>query len=121
MLEYVDKFDLTAVHVLAALYGMVVSIYASQATWLDHDSNRDCIIVRYGRKVMYPALALAFLWSLDFAHVKGWAPWSPNVAINIAIDLIITMRIVALRQRKKEVEARGWVRPLGYDGGVTGD
>lgn len=120
MLEWIDKFDLTAAHVLAALYGMVVAIYASQATWQDHDSNRDCWIVRYGRKVMYPALALAFLWSLDFAHVKGWTPWPPNVAINIAMDLIITMRIIALRQRQKEIEARGWVRPLGLDG-VVGD
>jgi len=114
-MNWLDRFDWTTAHVIAALVGIVISLYAAQAMWHDQESNRDCWVVRYGRKVGYPLLALAFLWSLDFAHVKGWAPWPPHVGLELAIDLIIIMRIIALRQRQLEIARRGWSRPLGVD------
>lgn len=118
-LSWIDHADLTGVHIFGTLFGMLLAIYASHAMWQDDESRRDCRIVRYGRRVMYPLLALAFLWALDYSNVKGWVPWPPNVAIILAIDLIIAMRIISLRHRRREIERRGWSRPLGIDHGAN--
>lgn len=117
LFSWIEQFDLSGVHILATLVGMLLSVYASQAMWQDPESNRDCWMIRYGRRTTYPLLALALLWALDYAHVKGLPPWPPNVAIIMAIDVIVAMRIWALRLRQKEIAARGWSRPLGVDRG----
>ena len=115
MFDWIDRLDLSGVHIVATFTGMLLSIFASQAMWLDPESRRDCLLVRLGRRVMYPVLALSFLWSLDYSHVKGWQPWPPTVAIIIAMDFIIAMRIVALRHRQRISDERGWSRPFGVD------
>lgn len=117
LFSWLDHADLTGVHIMATLVGMLLSVYASHMMWQDEESNRDRWLIRYGRRVMYPLLALAFLWALDYSHVKGWMPWPPNVAIIVAIDFIIAMRILALRQRQREIAQRGWTRPMGVDRG----
>lgn len=115
MLNVFDKFDLTWLHVSATVAGIILCIVAAQMMWQDPESQRDCLVVRWGRRIMYPALALAFLWSLDYAHAKAWTPWAPDVAIILAIDFIIAFRVMALRIRQIEAAARGWARPNGVD------
>lgn len=117
LFSWLDRVDLTGVHIMATLVGMLLSVYAAQAMWQDPESNRDCWMIRYGRRATYPLLALSFLWALDYANVKGWTPWPPNVAIIVSIDLIIAMRIWAMRRRQREIADRGWSRPLGVDRG----
>lgn len=102
LFNWLDRVDLTGVHITVTLAGMLLSVYASHMMWQDNESNRDGPLIQYGRRIMYPLLALAFLWALDYSHVKGWTPWPPNVAIIIAMDFIIIMRILALRQRQRE-------------------
>lgn len=119
MLDFVDRFDLTGVHVIATLLGMFLSIYASLVMWQDSESQRDSRFVRLGRRIMYPMLALAFLWALDYSHIKNWTPWPPNVAITVAMDFIIVMRILALRARQKEISRR-WAIGVSADSRPTG-
>ena len=115
MQKLLESIDLTALHVIGTIFGVLLAIYAAQAMWHDSESQRDCWLVRYGRKLAYPILALAFLWSLDYAYTKGWTPWAPDVVIIWAIDAIISFRILAIRVRQKEIAARGWFRPDGVD------
>lgn len=117
-LSWVDQVDLSGIHIAGTLIGVMLAVYASHAMWQDDESNRDCRLVRYGRRFMYPVLALFFLWSLDYANIKGWKPWAPDVGIILAIDFIMLMRILALRNRRNHVRRRGWSRPLGVDGGA---
>lgn len=110
-----DFVNLSVVHTVGTITCMVLSLYAAQAMWHDSESQRDCRIVRWGRKLGYPLLALSMLWSLDYSHATTWEPWPPTVAMIWAINLIIALRIMALRARQSVIAERGWFRPNGVD------
>ena len=62
----------------------------------------NCPTAYYGRRLALLLLALSLCWAGDYSTTKGWQPWPPDLAIVIAIDLMMaTSVLVTLRGAPK--------------------
>jgi hypothetical protein len=100
-----ERADLTMAHTLLAVTGGFLCIYLMQLTWGDEESQRDNFLIRHGRRIAYAALAMALFWSCIYSENKGWQPWPPQLGIEAALDLMLAVRIAAIRfnQRARQL------------------
>jgi hypothetical protein len=97
-----DSVDLTGVHFLACLFGVILCVYVMQLMMAGaiqfHD---DCVIAYHVRRTALMLLALAMCWALTYSSNKGWQPWPPDVLIVISIDLMLAAGVIVALRRKR--------------------
>lgn len=96
-----DNVDLSAAHVVLALYGGLITIYVMQKTRYEAEDQRDPKFVRDLRTIALTALSGAMFWSLTYGESRQWEPWVPDLLGMLAIDVLMTIRAFAIWARIK--------------------
>lgn len=106
-----DGHDLTAIHTVLALCGILISVYVMQLTRYEAEDAVDPPWLRSLRRIALALMAWAFCWLLTYSETKNWQPWPPEVLAIAAMDLILLIRALAIRARIKRtghLEAPEW-------------
>lgn len=106
--QILEGLDLTGAHTFLALYGCFVCVYVMQLVVHEGEDRDDPWIVKNGRRFWLMMLALGFLWSISYAQGHKWQPWPPELVILIAIDMLLTVRVLAIWARIKRSGHREW-------------
>lgn len=96
-----EAADLTTVHTLLGLFGVLVSVYVMQLTRYEAEDAVDPWWLRGLRRIALAIMAWAFCWCLTYSENKSWQPWPPYVLTLFAIDMILLIRALAIRARIK--------------------
>lgn len=96
---WIDSWDLSTLHTVAALIGAALSLYVAQM-WSRGEIRIEHPAVLIARRGALLMLALAMLWLVSYANDKGWAPWPAQVMLVLAVDLGLLVTIVATRVRQ---------------------
>lgn len=99
--SFMDSVDLTAVHTILALYGGLIAIYVMQKTRYEAEDQRDSKFVRMTRTIALAALSGSMFWSLTYGESRQWQPWPPDILGMLALDVLLTVRTLAIWDRLK--------------------
>ena len=97
--QILEGHDLTGLHTLAALFGVLVAIHLMQLSWHSVEDQQDAPWVRWLHRFGLAFTAMTMLWSVNYAEVKHWQPWPADVFIIIAVDLALAIRALTLHLR----------------------
>ena len=97
-----ESYDLTGLHTIAALFGVLVAIHLMQLSWHSVEDYQDPAAIRWAHRTGLALIALALLWSVNYAEVKHWQPWPADVFVIIALDFALVMRAITLHLRGLE-------------------
>lgn len=99
--RFVDGIDFVAVHTVLALYGGLITIYVMQKTRYEAEDHSDPRLVRAVRTVALAALSGSMFWSLTYSEAREWMPWPPDLLGILALDVLMTVRVIAIWARIK--------------------
>jgi len=94
-----ESFDLTVIHTILTIAGMLLAIYVMQLTSYVNEDFKDPWHIRWSRRASLAFIALALLWSLSYSQTKSWQPWPPEVALIMAIIMMMAVRAFAIHAR----------------------
>jgi hypothetical protein len=92
----IEGHDLTLIHTLLTLVGFFLALYVMQLTSHAHEDQDDPWLLRWINRVTFAGLALALLWSLSYSITKSWQPWPPDVALDLAVIVLLAGRAWAI-------------------------
>ncbi len=101
-----ESYDLTGLHTLAALFGVLAAIHLMQLSWHSTEDQQDPDWVRWLHRFGLAFTALTMLWSINYAEIKHWQRWPADVFIIIAVDLALAIRALTLHLRGFEPAKR---------------
>lgn len=94
--------NLTTAYVLITLIGVCLAVVAMQVSWNEAVSRGiDPPSAMNLRRLSFVLIALAMLWSLNYAEQKGWQPWPPLLAIVAALDLYFAVLIGLILRKSR--------------------
>lgn len=94
-----EGLDLTALHTLLTIAGMFLAVYVMQLTSHVNEDHDDTAPLRWGRRSALAGIALSMLWSLSYSLTKSWQPWPPELALILAIIVMLGVRAIAIHAR----------------------
>lgn len=97
--QVIEGRDLSTLHSLLTLIGAGLAIYVMQLTSHEHEDAVDPAWIRWGRRFVLGCIALAFLWSLNYAQTKSWQPWPPEIMLVLAVIGQLAVRAAAIHLR----------------------
>lgn len=97
--SFVDSLDLSVPHTLLAIYGGLACIFVMQTNRYEAEDHRDSGVIRGLRTLGLIALAGSMFWSVTYGANRQWEVWPPEALSILAIDLLMTLRIVAVWAR----------------------
>jgi hypothetical protein len=97
--KVLEGADLTVAHTMLALVGFFLSVYVMQLTHWEAEDDVDPPAIRLVRRAVHAVLAWSMLWSLSYSQSKGWQPWPAELMMMVAIDVILIIRVVAIKAR----------------------
>ena len=98
--------DLTVAHMILTMIGFLLAIYVMQLTSHEHEDEDDPAWLQWGRRFALTGVAGSFLWSLSYSLAKQWQPWPPEIALHLALILMLLFRALAIHARIKREGAR---------------
>lgn len=99
--DYLDACNLTAIHSIASLFGVLMCLYVAQITSHFQEDKSDPWLLQQATRIALFVLALTFLWQFMYSYNTGWQPWPPAIAMNIAIDFALVVRAFAVKLAQK--------------------
>jgi hypothetical protein len=97
--SFVDGLDLSVVHTVLAIYGGLATIFVMQTNRYEAEDYQDSEFVRGARTFGLIALSGSMFWSLTYGESRDWQAWPPYVLSLMAVDLLMTIRIIAVWAR----------------------
>lgn len=97
--SFVDGLDLSVVHTVLAIYGGLATIFVMQTNRYEAEDYQDSEFVRAARTFGLIALSGSMFWSLTYGEARDWQAWPPYVLSLMAVDLLMTIRIIAVWAR----------------------
>ena len=102
MIISIDTIDWTALFQISLIAGMILVVFQL------HTAEKLEALIPY-REAKHGALGflrrvsmlfkgLAMAWCADYGHNHGWMPWPPVVALVLALDFYILVRILIMYQ-----------------------
>ena len=95
-LEIFDDADLTGIHALGSIVGIVLSATALQLTQHDAESRRDGTWLNLLRRAAYGCIGIAMAWGYLYSYSKGWQLWPSHLFFILSVDMLLTARVIAL-------------------------
>ena len=108
--QILEAHDLTGLHTVASLIGVFAAVHLMQLSWHNPEDFQDGIAIRWMHRTSLAAIALALLWSVNYAEIKHWQPWPADVFVIIALDFRLILRAISLHLRGVEQQSGRLVR-----------
>lgn len=100
---FLDGVDLSAIHAVASLIGMVMVVLLMQMSWHKMIAPTDPELLTHFRRVGMLGLAMTLWWSFSYSLEKGWQPWPPHLAMVIALDLWLAVSVTSAVIRRRHM------------------
>ena len=83
-----ENTDLGYIHALCSITGIILSVLSMSGI-----NPKFQIKKHYSYRVGYALIGLALAWNINYAIDKSWQPWPPNLALIIAVDYFLAVRL----------------------------
>lgn len=94
-----DLVSLTPAFQLLAGIGGCACVFLMQLTHYEAEDKVDPPWIRNVRRLSLMLLALSLCWAAYYSTTLKWEPWPPVVGMVAALDMLIGIRIFAIRAR----------------------
>lgn len=103
MSSLVDSVDWSGIHTALAIYGGLATVYVMKQNRYEAEDRKDTESVRISKEVSLAAIAGAMFWCVTYGSSRDWEPWPPEVLLILALDVMMTVRIIAVWHRIKRM------------------
>lgn len=94
-----DRYDLTALNAILSWWGVVMCVWCHQLWGMGAMGVENGALVRVAQRAAFMLIALSFLWTMAYAHVRNWQPWPSYITTVMGLDLFLASVLwVALRR-----------------------
>lgn len=97
---YLQQCNLAPLHNVAALAGVLLSVWLIKLSTHDLIGKEDRWCFRWAARFSYAAIGIAMAWSSYFGFQQGWQPWPPHLALCIALDVKMVGSVLAAYFRR---------------------
>lgn len=104
--RFLEGLDLTTLHTILTIAGMFLAVYVMQLTSHVNEDHADPPTVRWFNRASLAGIGLALLWSLSYSQTKNWQPWPPEIALILAVIIMLGARAIAIHARIRRVGIR---------------
>ena len=99
ILHRLEAFDLSTLHTALCLIGALLAVYQMQLVSHEREDLADPTPLRWGRRVSLMGIAISMLLLVLYADAQQWQPWPPQIALVLAVIVMLTIRILAIHAR----------------------
>lgn len=99
--EMASRVDTSMIFTILCIYGGLAAIYVMQKTRYEAENQHDPKWIRVVYTISTASLAWAMFWCVTYAYEHSWQPWPPEIFLVFALDVKLTMRLLAMRARVK--------------------
>lgn len=99
VLDRIDQLDLTRLHNVVAVLGVMMSIYVMMLTSYEHEDRDDPLWLQWARRLAFATVATGYLWTLSYSATRKWEPWPPEIMLMVGILFVVVVRAVAIHLR----------------------
>lgn len=90
---------LPGLNLLLSLTGSCATIYAMSLAGYEDEDRKDPVWLQWAQHLSYALVAFGMLWSGKLQLDTGWHPWPPAVALIFGVNVVMVLRIIAIRLR----------------------
>lgn len=101
MLDVVGHVDLTNLHAVLCMSGILFSVWCHQLWGRDFFGAESSHLVRSMQRMSFIVLAVSLCWSLSYAHIRNWQPWPSYILTLFAINLFLFSILVVAGMKRR--------------------